>query len=535
MKHLLVVLSFLFAASAISQVIYHPKGKTTAIAKVESGKTYKYLDDGGPENYTARTSSILTIYPKKDGEYVSLKCNSFDVGSDVRMYFFDGNHSGAPLLDYVDIHNSKGMFTVRPGDVIKASSKNKSGAITIKFAHANKRATRSGWDFEVTCSSTPGNPPKKTSQDCAGAIKVCSDKDLTTKSSGCHYQELPGPGFWNVILNYGKDGENQSNWYKFEVKTSGTIAFLIKPHKHTDFDWALYGPYDSHECPCWTGDKPLRLSAGDGNNSKTGITGLKSGFTDKYEDSPGDGFLMPIQVKAGEHYVLMIDDWSGLNTTFDLTWQFTNGASLECKADKDPPPEPDKNDIEVEIIEEEADTTVEEVVEVDPCIANSPNVSGQVTLDSAKFTGGINVTVEGGTAPFNYQWTTAAGTNITTEKNLDGVRAGDYKLIVKDANECEVDVSFTLTIDVFIDTLFDDLVIEEPPKLEAEVSEDEQWVTVKYPGPFEWKIENMNGETMRTGYATDSEEVEITKFPAGQYRVSLIYKQIKQYTSFVKN
>src|SRR5690606_18510334 len=145
-------------------------GRTHVIAKVEPGKKYKYLDDGGPENYTPKTNSIITIYPSEKGQYVSLKCNSFDVGSDVRMYFFDGNHSGAPLLAYVDVHNAKGSFNIKPGQVISASSENKSGAISVKFMHSNTRAVKSGWDFEVTCSSSPGSPPKNTSQDCAGAI-----------------------------------------------------------------------------------------------------------------------------------------------------------------------------------------------------------------------------------------------------------------------------------------------------------------------------------------------------------------------------
>ena len=534
MKQLLLIIALIASSTAISQYIYHPKGKTTGIAKVESGKTYHYFDDGGPENYTPRTNSILTIYPKEEGQYVSLKVNSFEVGSDVRMYFFDGNHSGATLLEYVDIHNSKGMFTVKPGQVIKASSENKSGAISIKFVHANKRATKAGWDFEVTCSSTPGSPPKKTSQDCAGAIKVCSDKDLTTKSSGCHYQELPGPGFWNIILNYGNDGENQSNWYKFEVKTGGQIEFLIKPHKHTDFDWVLYGPFDSHECPCWTNSRPLRLSAGDGNNSTTGITGLSSRATDEHEDSPGDGFLKPIQVRAGEHYVLMIDDWSGNSTTFDLAWTFKNGASLECKADKDPPPVPDEDDVEIEIVEvdDPVDTTTT-VVEVDPCTENNMALESKIIENDNPLTRGIDVSVTGGKTPYNYQWVNPEGKNFSTKEDLDGVPAGIYKLEVTDANNCLLESTITLTIEFETDTTITEPEIDEP-KLEAELSEDEQWVTVKYPGPFEWKIENMEGETVRTGNSVDTEDVDVSNLPKGQYRVSLIYKQIKQYTTFYK-
>lgn len=549
MKSIVLILSFFIASNTIAQVIYHPKGRTEKITKVESGKKYKYLDDGGSSNYSARTNSILTIYPEKEGEYVSLTCNSFDVGSDVRMYIFDGNHSSAPILAYVDIHNAKGRFTIKPGQVIKASSKNKSGALSIRFVHANKRATRAGFDFTVTTSSSPGKAPRKNSQDCAGAIKVCSDKELTTTSSGCGFQELPGPGFWNVILNYGDDGENQSNWFKFEVKTSGTIEFLIKPHRHTDFDWALYGPYDQHECPCWTGGKPVRLSAGDGKNSTTGITGLRSRATDQYEDSPGDGFLMPIKVQAGEHYVLMIDDWSGNSTTFDLAWRFLDGASLECKADKDPPPVPDKHDEMLEIVEEPEIDSVETAVEVidhvedtdtietviaiiDPCVSNSPVINGVTSDEANSFSGGIDITVSGGLAPYRYLWKNTDGKTLSTMEDLLGVPGGIYDLQVMDANNCVSHTTFTLTITVETDSTTE--TIDDEPKLEANLSEDEQWVTVSYPGPFEYKIKNMQNETVITGHSVDSDEVEITKLPPGTYRVSLINKKIKQYVTFVK-
>ena len=77
--------------------------------------------------------------------------------------------------------------------------------------------------------------------------------------------------------------------------------------------------------------------------------------------------------------------------------------------------------------------------------------------------------------------------------------------------------------------------IDEGPKLEAEISTDQSFVTVSYPGKFEYKIENINDETVITGHAENSDEVEITKLPPGTYRVSLIYKKIKQYVTFEKN
>ena len=392
----LVFIGVLFVFQTAGQAILQPAHGFSNVT-VASGKTYSYFDDGGSTaNYSAGASSVLTIFPSKEGEFVSITCNSFAINSDCRMYIFDGSHSGAAILGYFNIRSADHKNQFHPGDVITASSENASGALTIRFSNARHRETMAGWDLSVSCKTTPGPAPSQTTQDCSGAIKVCSDSAITTKASGAGYQELPGPGFWNVILNFGKDGENQSNWYKFEVATAGTITFLIKPHSHTDFDWALWGPYKGHECPAWTNDKPYRLSACDGNTSQK--TGLSTKVTDVYEDSDGDGFVAALNVKAGEHYVIMIDDWSGNHSTFDLSWSFSNGASLECKKDEEPPviiPPPPLDTVQV----------------IDLCV-NEMSITHKIVPETSGNLGEIVVTLEGGTAPFTYEWKDASGNAI---------------------------------------------------------------------------------------------------------------------------
>lgn len=525
MKNALLLMS-LISFVGFSQSINHPTGKTSAIATLNSGKTFSYYDDGGQnENYHAGTKSTLTIYPSKEGEYVSLNCKFFEIASDCRMYIFDGNHPGATILKYVSVHSGKSREKFKPGEIITASAENSSGALTIRFVNSVHRATMKGWDFAVSSVKTPGPNPRKTTQDCSGAIKVCSDDQITTKSSGAGYQELPGPHFWNTILNYDEDGENQSNWYKFEVASPGTIEFLIRPKTHTDFDWALWGPYPAHECPAWTNDKALRLSAADGDNSRTGITGLSSRASDKYEDSPGDGFLAPLQVKKGQHYVLMIDDWSGNKTEFDLKWSLLNGASLECKKDKEPPVIPDEDAVVIEMVDT---TTVEEIVEVvEVDCSDKIQIKGEVFDISADQPGAIDVEAIGTTA-LKYQWYDTNGSKISTQPNLLGAKAGNYEIEVTDTNGCAERAKFTVKIKDPVEP------VNEGPKLEAEISQDQSFVTVSYPGAFEYKIENMNQETVITGHSVNSDEVEITRLPPGKYRVSLIYKKIKQYDEFEK-
>lgn len=345
MKILLLIITLFTAFSSWNQIIYHPT-KAKSVVRIASGQTYHYYDSGGPaDDYLSGSNSLITIYPAKEGEYVSITCNTVNLSSDTRMYIFDGNHPGSAILGY---HNGRSGIN---GRTFTASKENKSGAISIRFTSLGVYGSKAGWDFTVTSSKSPGRAPIVASSDCSGAIKVCSDSAITTQASGKGVQELPGPGFWNRTLNYGGNGENQSNWYKFEVKTAGKIEFLITPNTHTDFDWSLWGPYNAHECPAWTTDRNYRASACDAQYNE-GLTGLSSQAKDFIESSSGDCYVAALDVRAGQHYVIMIDDWSGQNTTFKLTWKFLNGASLECKKDEEPSSEPT----------EEMDTTLIDVI-----------------------------------------------------------------------------------------------------------------------------------------------------------------------------
>src|SRR5678815_1632877 len=49
-------------------------------------------------------------------------------------------------------------------------------------------------------------------------------------------------------------------------------------------------------------------------------------------------------------------------------------------------------------------------------------------------TGAINITASGGTAPYTYTWT-GTGVNATAEDQT-GLAAGNYSVVVKDANNC---------------------------------------------------------------------------------------------------
>ena len=160
-------------------------------------------------------------------------------------------------------------------------------------------------------------------------------------------------------------------------------------------------------------------------------------------------------------------------------------------------------------------------------VVNKIEFKHQMVSETADHLGGLEVDVTGGTHPYKYKWTNSKGTTVGMHRDLEAVKGDVYTLEVTDAIGCVEKTNFTITT-------IQEYVEEEGPKLEAEIDPEQKFVTVSYPGPFEYKIENLEGETVITGHSVDSDEVDVTRLPAGEYRVSLIYKQIKQYVTFFK-
>lgn len=296
----------------------------TSSTTIQCGGSYNYYDSGGSgSNYTNNQNGMITICPSVTGQYVSINFASIDIENNYDyMYIFDGNDGFAQLL---------GVYTGALTGTITASAANTSGCISLRFT-SDGASTDVGWNATVTCTGTPGGPYAASGiEDCTGGVVVCSDGSTSGGATGYGLQELPGT--WNSCLNFGNDGETQSNWYHFSPATSGTIGFLMTPNvgSGTDYDWTIWGPYNSLQCPAFTNDSYLRCSgASFANSGPNGETGLKAPATDVFEDQFGNGYLKPLTVIAGEIYVMMLDNWDGNGNTFNLTWQLSNGATLDC-------------------------------------------------------------------------------------------------------------------------------------------------------------------------------------------------------------
>ncbi len=166
-------------------------------------------------------------------------------------------------------------------------------------------------------------------QDCMGGTTICDDgsihdnnattgcvMDLNASNSGC-------------LLNY----ERQGSWYYFSPSVGGTLGFTLVPTGATDdYDFALWGPYDAVQCP---NNAPVRCSYFDGMFYSSTTTGMGNGATDASEGAgpppaTNNGWVQTLNVIADKVYVLYIDNWSSTGQAFDLTWQLSGGASLDC-------------------------------------------------------------------------------------------------------------------------------------------------------------------------------------------------------------
>ena len=165
------------------------------------------------------------------------------------------------------------------------------------------------------------NPPPATQQDCLGGTTICGSQGINSNSTNTGDVEDLN------LANQGclTGGERQGTWYYFSPSASGTVGFSINPAVGTDdYDFAVWGPMTTVDCP--PSGPPVRCSF----SALTGNTGLGNGAVDVTEGAGGDKWVSLLNVLVGQIYILYIDNFSATGQAFNLNWNLTNGASLDC-------------------------------------------------------------------------------------------------------------------------------------------------------------------------------------------------------------
>jgi subtilisin-like proprotein convertase family protein len=269
---------------------------------------------------------IYLIAP--DGTIVELSTDNGGSGND---YGSGGTGTCFSMSAGTNITAGSAPFTSGPyvpeGDLATVNNgQNGNGTwqICITDDAGGDTGTLLGWS--LTFGNSAPCPAAPSSQDCAGGTTVCNSQQFSGNASGEGVEEL-------TATNRGcfsSTGEHNSSWYFFETSAAGSLAFTISPQNGTDdYDFAVWGPYASGSTPagiCPPNAAPLRCSwaAGGGN------TGLLNGSGDNTEGSGGDKWVEDINAGIGEVYILLVDNFSTAGSPFDLNWNLTAGASLDC-------------------------------------------------------------------------------------------------------------------------------------------------------------------------------------------------------------
>lgn len=169
---------------------------------------------------------------------------------------------------------------------------------------------------------------------CSTATQVCNDVAFSGNSSGAgSTQELNASNQGCLSV------EHQSSWYYFQPVTSGTVALTITTS--VDYDFAIWA---TGNCSALGAPVRCSFSATNGNTGLAAMTpGTSSGcgffglfpcppaaVTDVTEGAGGDKWVMPLNVVAGQTYIMLIDNFTANSTPFTLDWTFSAGATLNC-------------------------------------------------------------------------------------------------------------------------------------------------------------------------------------------------------------
>lgn len=168
----------------------------------------------------------------------------------------------------------------------------------------------------VDCQPPPAQP-----EDCSGAVTICNGQTFNNNTNNTGNVVDLNSSNWGCLAS----GERQGTWYFFSSTTPGNVAFDIVPADPLDdYDFAIWGPMPNPVCP--PPGQPTRCSY----SALSGPTGLNYTAVDNTEGAFGDKWVNDLTVAGGEVYILYISNWSQSGLAFDLNWNLSNGASLDC-------------------------------------------------------------------------------------------------------------------------------------------------------------------------------------------------------------
>ncbi|MEM9000433.1 MAG: T9SS type B sorting domain-containing protein [Bacteroidota bacterium] len=150
----------------------------------------------------------------------------------------------------------------------------------------------------------------QVSSECANAIPICNNTPINAGTNGFGSDDFNG-ALSSGCLEQTASGTIESNsaWYRFRTNASGQLGFNIAHDVNEDWDFALYQSNDCHNL-----GNPIRCNFFDNSDQKA-YTGVGM---DPTGDVTSVNYEDWIYVDAGEDYILLVNNFSEVNSGFSI-------------------------------------------------------------------------------------------------------------------------------------------------------------------------------------------------------------------------
>lgn len=170
--------------------------------------------------------------------------------------------------------------------------------------------------------------------DCFHAVEIIPEGNFTfRKSPNGHGEKLEFKNNPSNSLYYFEE-ENNTAWFTFVAKESGTLVFKIQPKNiAADFDFLLFEHTDEQFCDDITKRKikPIRSNISRNDTTIKSITGLSNSSTEEFVTSGiGNPWSKSLSLKKGQRYYLVINKANDIETPFRILFQ-SKYESIETK------------------------------------------------------------------------------------------------------------------------------------------------------------------------------------------------------------
>ncbi|MFB6258630.1 MAG: PKD domain-containing protein, partial [Flavobacteriales bacterium] len=176
-------------------------------------------------------------------------------------------------------------------------------------------ASNGGTDgsFELCVQST--DPPSGGGNDCSSAIPYCDPSSTLTPDMSSITSSGTQPSCFPTAAN-------QDVWVTFTIYQSGSIEWDAVPNDgSTEWDWALYNITSG----CTGTQEVCNYNYGGSNGCDFGMDAASSTScpTSTATGNCPPEYCPDITGNVGDTYALLLDNYTGNNTSFDFTWTGT--------------------------------------------------------------------------------------------------------------------------------------------------------------------------------------------------------------------